>query len=964
MKLSNKWFKYLTEVFLIGIFIFASGNSFAALQAECAPAGSTNCYLQDSAAPVSAVVSLQTKIDIFRTDPSLPAPTPAEIEEIKVLIQEARDKLANAGNSYILKEPADLKIMPPGFLAPILAEILIEPNHTLNFRNLLEGKSFYQNLTNTGSTPPANSEIAGLVALGSEGSYCNSNFNKCGSDLICVEADINEPAGCFGETSFCASNSECCSGSCSNGLCASANKCNSGMIAYTEFTDPTINCANGLTKESFIDTDSGTTIYQCIDESYAGDADIPNQLGDFDMDKVSCSPIIKKSVLDRFKANERILLAFEVVFSNTKTYDHFDFLKNFQVIAKAFAKDRIDSKRTYEKILNEMLSEQKREIAAIEEEAQNGGRLTFQEQAKPFQFYVEENKAIMAKELARHQAYPKHIDDIEKLITRFQGLKKGKWKSWGKKRWFKKNMCGKYAIPFIRSKNHRKCSRVIADGNTGAIGNMESYLRDLAVSIKTVGCQMDPVSTRNYTGKKNSIGGKSYDDYVTMFSSILDSYAKKPIGNGAGQHPEMKDLTINLNTERNLEDGQGGYTDQKVTLREDLIKIIGKTALAYGSGATCRNPAPGRRYYAKAVIDAIKEVAEFYKKSADLKKDKIIPCFEARVAQLEDKCIPGLPAEEGGCEVISPEVDIVETCEPGTECDTLSNANLESLCEDGDDCPEFIQVAEDDSINPPTNSGDISEVGFNPNNNFGGESAITSGTTEGGSDGSNGVSLGSASASVNGDATTGSGAFGKVNSSNKDSLNLDGQNLGNSFAADGSSGTGINANIQTDSNGNPLNGGSLNGNNSAQGGQGSGSRLSAKNKENKKKQEVEKPNKVLGTNAIAIGKSRRRANGSGINKIFDPFGSEIDEDSYDEKDDGNFLGGSLSSDSVEAQRLMIQSESNENKGLSSDNIFTRVTKTYKREALPIFLIKEKAKKNTGEIEFERSPAEATLKEKK
>ncbi len=945
MKLSNQKLLLITEVILLCM----SLQAFAGFGVNCNPAGSNNCFLDNSDSPISEVALLQNMVDGFRTDPGQNAPSDPQITEMKNLLKNSLDALSALPGSYIDSIPgsiSDFHAIPAENLAMLMAEVLIEPNHTGNFTNLFAGKPFYQSMSNTGSTPPSNAEAISLSSLTPAGGFCSSfTPRKCEGGLPCIQNSEPQETGCFPNNNVCTNDSACCSNKCNNGVCVEDNVCSAVMIEGVEFTDPNLNCKDGLTKKQF--TEGNSNYYMCVDDNIVGDPDVT---GDFRMHPQTCAPIISTELLERFDQNERMLMAFEYVFSKSTGYDdHYNHLSKIRQAASAFGQARINTKRSYEQSLNQIYASFEQMQAAVSAASGSSGTVG---EYELFDFYVQEQNAIYQKEKSRTTAY----DGIKPQLDEFiKSVQKGPWKSWGKKKWFKKNKCGKYSIPFLRSKNHKKCAKKKANVSGGEIGpNIESFLRVADKSETQAGsCIMDPampdgvMPSGSVSSMKSSIQGR------------VQAYADTPIGNGSGTSGiQIPDRTINYVKESYLINRDGDYEQGDVDVIGALSKIVAKTMLTYGNTSNCRNPAKSKIQYAMAVKDAIDEVQNFYRESSKL-REKMISCLETRRDQYAQLCDPTLPESEGGC--LAPDttsVNLVDGCqegETGEDCEGISNVQvINDFCE-GENCP-----ATEDEIVEPEAFESNGVLGFNGNIPGDGSTTISGGKTK--SSSGVGSDAGLKQAAVTG-GNSAQGAFGKVNGNSKEGSDsgINGNDSSNSNSSDkfpgkNESDFNLNGNNRLGANGVGRNGsidGSLGGSgNIAQGG------IGGAGSENEN--QLNKNNENTGKGFTSINSGR---NAKGRNSIFGPDGNFVGDDNYDYSEgQTGTLGGSFASDSTDANMIERNAKSAKNKASESDGLFTRVSKAYNREALPVFLIRPEEKNAQNDIQFQRTPS-SQLKKK-
>ncbi len=630
---------------LIALLISFSGLSFATSAYQCESADSTNddyltCYRYNGDATDVRIKNLQTKLDEWRlVDQSTDAATPNEtqINEIKDLLQSAKEALTGGSADLYMSEPSDIRPLPTRDLARIMADILIEPLHMMSFKNLLDGKKFYEGIT-TAPDLPDRARINQLTQAVGSNIWCDplKTNNQCLPGNLCVEFDQNQSAGqnaCLTAGNSCNNGSECCSGACNLNVCEEFYKCSNCMPEDTSFDDGTVNCCGSLTKAQYTDSDDGSTYYKCHDLSYVGAANIP--LG-FSMDPNTCSPQINQAALKRFELNERVLLAFEYVFGTAATYDYYGQLSAMKGAANIFKTKRVDTKKAYMEKLNGILQNYE-DIATQNIGIADLGTSTVPsgvDEYLAFEFFIQENQAMLERDKARGEAYAAIKDPLDAVA---EGIRSFKWK---KKKWFKKNKCGEWSIPFLKGKNHKKCSKLIWNMGGGATNsNMEEYLRQIEKPTAFPGsCIMDPaypagsgIGPASISGKKNISNPGSIDSVFEKIKTDLAAYAAQPIGVvSTTQTLTLPDALINLQTDRRHENGLGGYTSEDVDLLGDLAGVATRTVAGWGVGASCENPGQSKFNYIEAIKDVVQEVQAFYLQSAALRETAVIPCLTAK----------------------------------------------------------------------------------------------------------------------------------------------------------------------------------------------------------------------------------------------------------------------------------------------------------------------------------------------
>lgn len=977
MRLSNG----LQFTLFILLFVFTNTKLHAgALGFEfVASTAPQDFYLSVEGTGSPATLELQQMVrDIRLNSPSTPL-TPAQFNDLISKLEASVNELAAADNSFISNDPSIQSLLfvdgvrtgSGGNLevAKIMSKVLLEPDFVMHFKGLLEEKSFFENFPPPGPPLPDETRVVELASPIAAGAHCDPNMNQCSIGLQCAQFPEPDGEGCFELNNTCSSNNECCSGMCSGNVCMENNQCTERMPPGVAFTDGSLQCLtaaeNGdiaLERRSYQGED-GTSYFLCVEAL----PELPDEaIGSITFNPNSCAMVFEERTLERFDQNERMLLAFEFVFSNTSTNDHYGHLEKIKTAARAYQESRISTKRSYEQQLNSIFADfdniQSRTPGSEGDDptaAQSGA-----DEAVFYDFFIREQNAILAREVSRSSAYNSVLPSLDAVSEAIRGF------NWGKKKWFKKNKCGKWSIPLLRGKNHRKCAKNKWQVNSASRQNSNLRSANIEGSNNNLPgkCVMDPGAPNNLRPN----GCTSIGCLVNKYSRALKTYADTPIGNGSGssslQIPDKQisytEENINGMMRRKISRDQGTQDEvtqtttesdvnyeEQVDILRDLEIVVAKTVSYYGSGSSCRNPAQSKFAYIAQMKNAIREIQDFYREASEVRRDRVIPCLEARKERLlNPDCVIGLPVDAGGCD---------NTVDAGADLELVDGeiADVtEITCENPEDCPEPPPGQFDDNQGDLVNTGDV--LGFD---SLGGSSATT--TTGSGNNSNTNVTssdTGVTEAALSAGAPGGQGAFNTdgiksgsaLDNKSKGGFDLNGADSGFSLDSSGSSGLAGSGGAST--------GAGIGGSGGAAGSRGFG--LGANGGEAANGEDSNQTNKDAATeedkNAggfISLGEVTKRRRGK--NKIYDPFGDEVSEDEFDSNGVGA-LGGSFGSGSKDADMINRAASSSKNKGLEADNIFTRVSKTYKREALPIFLIRpeDKTKDANKELEFERTPA--------
>lgn len=583
------------------------------------------------------ILFLQGKMNYYRYHDVPPAAE--DIQRMKDYLLEVRKEIpeifaAEPAPSILEKAETD-SINISKILAKFAAKLLLEPAHLDEFKNIFEGKKFYTGISFPHDSLPTTEQARSFGLARNSGSSCDPLFISCAPNNFCLEIPAGNPA-CADEDSACSGNGQCCSGRCEFGTCTANTRCNSCVPEGTPLPTTTAKCCEGLKATEYVDPEEGRPIRSCLNTSPVVDGESSYLFKE--INKNSCAPILA-DLQDwyRFERNERVLLAFEYLFTTVsyQKYRYKNHLQSIKQAAQSFAQMRITSKRSYEQRMNQIILTFPQGLDQVENTDALG--------ADYHDFLIQEQQALLEQETVRLRLYHGLQGLLDQSIQNIQRF------NWNKKRWFKKNNCGQWSIPLLRGRHHKHCyskSWIVNGANHKIASDLAAFLKGAAANPPSYlgeqdyprQCQTDPVFPGNagfHIGHKSRPGGLAH--VRSKIQAGLQAYAQQPIGNGATHSLSLPDHKINLGKQ----DGQAP-SEHLLALSDVVIRSL----LSYGSAKTCNNLHTSRTKvkYLRVVKDALEEVLDYYQSASKFRQSDVIPCLEERRNVLKSQdCDPADP---------------------------------------------------------------------------------------------------------------------------------------------------------------------------------------------------------------------------------------------------------------------------------------------------------------------------------
>ena len=596
---------------------------------------------------LNKILLIQGKMNFYRYNETMPSTE--DIQLMKDSLLRVREEVIKKSPGLFAPEPSSRELAQMAKTNPqislseiwskMASELLVEPDHLDEFKNIFEGKKFYENISSPKASLPTKNKASLLTAPLPSGSPCDSFFSLCGAKLFCVE-DSSEPSNpsCIDEGSTCNGGHQCCSGQCEFGRCRPKTRC-SRCIPEGISIPSGAKCCPGMAVMSTVTSLPNEVPERiCIrDQKMSPPPPAPAPYS-FRLNEKSCAPVLINSRdQHRFERNERVLLAFEYLFMTTPYNDKYNHLGSIKKAAQQFHNARVGSKRSYGRELHDIMTVFKEKLRSFEglNEVRNADALG----ANYYHFFIQEQKALLKKQEKRLQSYPPLKALLNQSINSIQQF------NWNKKRWFKKNRCGKWGLFLVRGKHHKNCYEKSwnVQGRAQSLpSNIEDFLKGEGLMSsspkkRTVHllekdyprqCQTDPVFPAHagfHIGKVSSLG--SLRSLQGRIKPALQSYGATPLHLGQQHLPSLSGVQIDLQSKGRL-DPQGRPYD----LLGDLTDVVIRSMLSYGHARTCNNLYTSRTKvrYLRVVQQALKEVLAHERSSSYFKKSQVIPCLEIR----------------------------------------------------------------------------------------------------------------------------------------------------------------------------------------------------------------------------------------------------------------------------------------------------------------------------------------------